>query len=244
MGKHKKKKKVQKPSSRNDSSVTRTDQLGNDFWLPTIKRRRRFSSSEIKLLQKEYNTNCSPCAEKIEEIADLFRTDKKIITTWFQNKRAKNKKLQAKSPKSVASVDGQEEEEQYDFEDDTATVVSNANTDMDMDTFHVMNGDTALTTPTCILRQQEHQNIISTLSSPQYTHKCLSDYFSTHHLELYYLATQGQEQEEASSFFTNNSSNSSNRSSSSANTTDTTMALLSEPDEALLLYELDSPSDK
>lgn len=239
---HKKKKKVQKPSSCNDSSVTRTDQLGNDFWLPTIKRRRRFSSSEIKLLQKEYNINCSPCTEKIEEIADLFHTDKKIITTWFQNKRAKNKKLQAKSPKSVASVDGQEEEEPYEFEDDTATEVSNANTDMDMDTFHVMNGDTAQTTPTCILHQQEHQNIISTLSSPQYTHKRLSDYFSTHHLELYYLATQGQEQEQAGSFFTNNSSNSSNRSSSSANATDTTMAI-SEPDEALLLYELDSPSD-
>ncbi|KAK4518889.1 isocitrate lyase 1 [Mucor velutinosus] len=209
----KKKKKAKQPSRCNHSDTpTRTDELKNDFWLPTIKRRRRFSSKEIRLLQKEFSINCSPCADKVEEIAKLFSTDKKIITTWFQNKRAKTKKLQANSPRTVSSVDYETEQEQqeeeeeeeeddehYDY-DDTTTELSNTNTDMDSDTFHVMNGDTALTTPTCILHQQEYQHIVSTLSSPHYAHKHLINFFSTYHFDLYYLTMQ-EDQDDASSFF-------------------------------------------
>lgn len=227
---HKKKKKAKKSSRRRNASdtPTRTDELRNDFWLPTIKRRRRFSSKEIKLLQNEFAINCSPCADKVEEIADLFSTDKKIITTWFQNKRAKSKKLHANSPRTVSSLDdlqeqqSQKEEEDYDF-DDTNTELSNANTDMDSDTFHVMNGTAALAPPTCILHQQEHQHVISTLSSPHYTHKHLSDYLSTYRSDLYFL-TMPQDQEDASSFFTCNSS-------SSSNTTYTTTATFSDPEQ-------------
>ncbi|GAN06568.1 hypothetical protein MAM1_0128c06054 [Mucor ambiguus] len=245
---------------------TRSEELRNDFWLPTIKRRRRFSSKEIKLLQKEFSINCNPCTDKVEEIADLFSTDKKIITTWFQNKRAKTKKLHANSPQTVSSVDddptGQEEQEQQEDEDykdeqedidkveaeekeghydynDTTTELSNASTDMDSDTLHVINGDTALTTPTCLLHQQEHQNVISLLSNPHYTPMHLSDYFCTYRFDLYCMAMQ-QDQDNASSFFTYDSS-------STTHTTNTTTATILDLDEneddATLHYELaDSPS--
>ncbi|KAF1805569.1 Homeodomain-like DNA binding domain-containing transcription factor [Mucor lusitanicus] len=211
---HKKKKRTKKPSGRRHDrgdAPTRPDELRNDFWLPTIKRRRRFSSKEIKLLQKEFSINCSPCADKVEEIADLFSTDKKIITTWFQNKRAKTKKLHANSPRTVSSVDDQTEQDQQEEgegededeveedgkeeEEHYASDLSSATTDMDNDTFRVMNGYTALTTPTYVLHQQEHQNIVATLSSPHYTHKHLSDYLTTYRFELYYLTMQQDEED-------------------------------------------------
>ncbi|CAO3617668.1 unnamed protein product [Mucor fragilis] len=242
---HKKKKTSKSSRCNGNGTPTRTDELRNDFWLPTIKRRRRFSSKEIKLLQNEFAINCSPCADKVEEIADLFSTDKKIITTWFQNKRAKSKKLQVNSPGTVSSLDDYQEqqnqkedddEEHYDF-DDTSTELSNANTDMDSDTFHVRNGNTALTAPTCILHQQEQQHMISTLSSPHYMHKHLSDYLSTYRSDLYFL-TMLQDQDDASTFFT-----------CSSNSATHTTATVSDPeqdddndDDQALLYKLaDSP---
>ncbi|KAI8978919.1 hypothetical protein BDB01DRAFT_798557 [Pilobolus umbonatus] len=58
----------------------------------SIKHRRRFSSNETRVLEKEYDKNTSPSQEKIQIIADSINTPRKIVTTWFQNRRAKNKR--------------------------------------------------------------------------------------------------------------------------------------------------------
>ncbi|KAI8646923.1 hypothetical protein BD408DRAFT_439721 [Parasitella parasitica] len=180
------------------------DELKNDFWLPTIKRRRRFSIAEIKLLENEYSVSCNPNQEKVEEIAGKFKTNKKIITTWFQNRRAKNKKLHSLSPTI------QEEEQEFN---DNFTEESNDNTGLsndflehcyDSDTLNVINGSTALTTPTFTLQQQEYQHILSTLDSPQYRSEHLHDYFSNTRHDLYYYTKD--DPDAACSLFTSTTS--------------------------------------
>ncbi|KAI8970220.1 hypothetical protein BDF20DRAFT_112532 [Mycotypha africana] len=63
-----------------------------DAWLPAIKRRRRFTAEETRVLEKEYEKNSSPNQEMIQAIANRISTPRKIVTTWFQNRRAKNKR--------------------------------------------------------------------------------------------------------------------------------------------------------
>lgn len=73
-------------------SSSRSYDYANDSWVPKIKRRRRFSSEETKILEGEYDKNSSPNQDKIQSIADIIDTPRKIVTTWFQNRRAKNKR--------------------------------------------------------------------------------------------------------------------------------------------------------
>ncbi|CEP18173.1 hypothetical protein [Parasitella parasitica] len=205
---YKKKKRAKKPSS-DTEHTNRKDELKNDFWLPTIKRRRRFSRAEIKLLESEYNVSCNPSQQKVEEIAAKFKTSKKIITTWFQNRRAKNKKLHSLSPsikEEDEDVDEEEEEGEMEVEEqdlnDNFTDMSNDNAVLpndllayyyDNDTLNVMNGSTALTTPTFTLQQHEYQHILSTLDSPHYRSEHLYDYFSNTHPDLYYYTKDDQD---------------------------------------------------
>lgn len=77
--------------SPSESPPRRHDYM-NESWVPKIKRRRRFSTEETKILEKEYDRNSSPNQEKIQEIANAISTPRKIVTTWFQNRRAKNKR--------------------------------------------------------------------------------------------------------------------------------------------------------
>lgn len=218
VSKYKKKKRAKKSFSHSENKSNKKDELKNEYWLPKIKRRRRFSSSEIKVLEAEYKVSCSPSQGKVEEIAHIFSTDKKIITTWFQNRRAKNKKLRPSSP----LFDNQEEDDDDDDEvnhndfNDNLTEMFNDNTALsndiqyyDSDTLNIINGNTALTTPTFILHQQEHQNILSTLNDPHYTDKHLYDYFSNSRHDLYYYTKQEYDQDAASSFFTSETATSS-----------------------------------
>ncbi|CAO3702657.1 unnamed protein product [Rhizopus stolonifer] len=66
--------------------------LDEDMWVPPIKQRRRFSPEESHILEREYASNSSPTQEKIQQIANSINTPRKIVTTWFQNRRAKNKR--------------------------------------------------------------------------------------------------------------------------------------------------------
>ncbi|KAG1471305.1 hypothetical protein G6F56_002201 [Rhizopus delemar] len=69
-----------------------TSILDEDMWVPPIKQRRRFSPEESHILEREYASNSSPTQEKIQQIANSINTPRKIVTTWFQNRRAKNKR--------------------------------------------------------------------------------------------------------------------------------------------------------
>ncbi|CAO3654205.1 unnamed protein product [Mucor hiemalis] len=64
----------------------------DDSWVPKIKRRRRFTVDETRVLENEFKKNSSPNQEKIQRIANKISTPRKIVTTWFQNRRAKNKR--------------------------------------------------------------------------------------------------------------------------------------------------------
>ncbi|KAI8353217.1 hypothetical protein BD560DRAFT_291241, partial [Blakeslea trispora] len=57
-----------------------------------IKRRRRFSVQETNRLEEEYSLNASPSQQKLQQIANEIGTARKIVTTWFQNRRAKHKR--------------------------------------------------------------------------------------------------------------------------------------------------------
>lgn len=85
-----------------------------DSWVPKIKRRRRFSADETRVLENEFKRNSSPNQEKIQRIANKISTPRKIVTTWFQNRRAKNKRREKlKREEAIASKrrsNGPEEE--------------------------------------------------------------------------------------------------------------------------------------
>ncbi|GAA5804933.1 hypothetical protein HPULCUR_010443 [Helicostylum pulchrum] len=92
-----------------------------ESWVPKIKRRRRFSTEETKILEKEYYKNSSPNQEKIQGIANRISTPRKIVTTWFQNRRAKNKRKE-RTKEQVMKSGGDEEEEEYEEEERYETV--------------------------------------------------------------------------------------------------------------------------
>jgi hypothetical protein len=64
----------------------------DDPWLPIIKRRRRFTPEEANILEIEYMNNPNPPQETLQSLASSMSISRKIITTWFQNRRAKNKR--------------------------------------------------------------------------------------------------------------------------------------------------------
>ncbi|KAF7722198.1 beta-adaptin [Apophysomyces ossiformis] len=70
-----------------DDSDTSTDS-----WLPEIKPRRRFSTDEANTLENIYEVDSNPLPQTLQDIADQFGTERKVITTWFQNRRAKHKR--------------------------------------------------------------------------------------------------------------------------------------------------------
>ncbi|KAI7905126.1 uncharacterized protein BX663DRAFT_501852 [Cokeromyces recurvatus] len=82
-----------------------------ETWLPAIKRRRRFTINETRILEEEYEINSSPNQEKIQAIANRISTPRKIVTTWFQNRRAKNKRRQRIAKKEEEEDDDDEEED-------------------------------------------------------------------------------------------------------------------------------------
>lgn len=87
MSASKNKKKVIKEHKDTQSLAEEEDML-----VPPIKHRRRFSPEETHILEKEYDRNPNPTQEKIQHIANGIGTPRKIVTTWFQNRRAKNKR--------------------------------------------------------------------------------------------------------------------------------------------------------
>lgn len=90
-GRNSKKKKRQRaePTPPFNSPISSYD---DDPWLPIIKRRRRFTLEEANVLEAEYTNNSNPTHDTLQSLASSMNTSRKIITTWFQNRRAKNKR--------------------------------------------------------------------------------------------------------------------------------------------------------
>ncbi|ORE09824.1 hypothetical protein BCV72DRAFT_52868 [Rhizopus microsporus var. microsporus] len=84
----------------------RMNRLDDDPWVPPIKHRRRFSAEEARILESEYDKNSSPTQERIQQIASSINTPRKIITTWFQNRRAKHKRRQRAKRGSMSPAEG------------------------------------------------------------------------------------------------------------------------------------------
>lgn len=82
------------------------NRLNDDPWVPPIKHRRRFSAEEARILESEYDKNSSPTQERIQQIASSINTPRKIVTTWFQNRRAKHKRRQRVKRGSMSPAEG------------------------------------------------------------------------------------------------------------------------------------------
>ncbi|CAO3647164.1 unnamed protein product [Cunninghamella blakesleeana] len=78
---------VKKEKNNDDDDIKSTSS-----WSPIIKTRKRFLKEETELLEKKYSADISPSINEIEVLANQIGTTKKIITTWFQNRRAKEKR--------------------------------------------------------------------------------------------------------------------------------------------------------
>ncbi|KAI8369459.1 uncharacterized protein BYT42DRAFT_617479 [Radiomyces spectabilis] len=79
-----------------------TNSSSNESWSPKIKTRRRFSVEETHLLEKTYAQEPNPVQEAIQSLADQFGTPRRTITTWFQNRRAKQRRrAQQRVPPSI-----------------------------------------------------------------------------------------------------------------------------------------------
>lgn len=99
------------PSSPSSSQDDRhSPPFAEEDCLPAIKRRRRFTADETRVLEKEYEINSSPNQQKIQTIANSISTPRKIVTTWFQNRRAKHKR------KAKLAKGGYQEDQDFDIE--------------------------------------------------------------------------------------------------------------------------------
>lgn len=74
--------------------------MTEDIHVPPIKQRRRFSLEEAQFLEMEYKNNPSPTQDKIQQIASKINSPRKVVTTWFQNRRAKNRR-RSKTQKDI-----------------------------------------------------------------------------------------------------------------------------------------------
>lgn len=68
------------------------DQGSHRSWTPEIKTRRRFSANETRYLESEFEKRSNPPSATLQAIANTLGTTRRIITTWFQNHRAKEKR--------------------------------------------------------------------------------------------------------------------------------------------------------
>ncbi|KAI9256951.1 hypothetical protein BY458DRAFT_558256 [Sporodiniella umbellata] len=93
-----------KDKKENIYTLRDTSNAEENVWITPVKQRRRFSPEESQILEKEYKTNPSPTQEKIQQIATLIDTPRKIVTTWFQNRRAKNKRKEKNKMKEKSDT--------------------------------------------------------------------------------------------------------------------------------------------
>ncbi|XP_052788203.1 LIM/homeobox protein Awh-like isoform X2 [Mya arenaria] len=57
------------------------------------RQRTSFTAEQVATLQDEFRRNPNPSPEDLERIADLTGHTRKVVMIWFQNARARNKKL-------------------------------------------------------------------------------------------------------------------------------------------------------
>ncbi|KAI8099335.1 uncharacterized protein BX664DRAFT_368251 [Halteromyces radiatus] len=95
-----------KRQERTNSELNITDEHDDDdddngshrSWSPIIKSRRRFSPKEVDYLETVYTEDMNPSTDKLQAVADTIGTTRRIITTWFQNHRAKGKRKTSSHP--------------------------------------------------------------------------------------------------------------------------------------------------
>lgn len=129
MGKVKSKSKAKEappPQEKTESEgSTSSGEYDNGYGTP-VRPRKRFSLEETRILEEEFKKNSRPTAEVKKRLAEDFNTVANRIQIWFQNRRAKEKKLsrpatnqgsEASSPASeksdhISESDVQEESSQ------------------------------------------------------------------------------------------------------------------------------------
>lgn len=94
--------------------------MTEDLHVPPIKQRRRFSLEEAQFLEMEYSNNPSPTQDKIQQIASKINSPRKVVTTWFQNRRAKNRR-RSKIQKDIGEYSLEYYTENYASDVTTAT---------------------------------------------------------------------------------------------------------------------------
>lgn len=106
---------------RNPSSDTQQGSLSEeeewsddaeDYGTP-IRSRIRFSPAETKILEDTFRKNKRPSTDIKQKLAVRFETNVSRIQIWFQNRRAKEKKLKQQTSDGADGVDG----EHHDHED-------------------------------------------------------------------------------------------------------------------------------
>ncbi|ORY95552.1 hypothetical protein BCR43DRAFT_506041 [Syncephalastrum racemosum] len=75
-----------------------------DAWSPKIKKRWRFTPEDLTVLETSFMTESQhPKQRTVERLAMQLGSPRRTITTWFQNRRAKEKKKHAKKNELPAS---------------------------------------------------------------------------------------------------------------------------------------------
>jgi hypothetical protein len=71
-----------------------------------VKRRKRFNVAQQKILDDEFNADRNPNSKRLQSIADSLLDDeisRDMVKVWFQNRRQKFKKLEAKQARERAA---------------------------------------------------------------------------------------------------------------------------------------------
>ncbi|KAI9352324.1 hypothetical protein BD770DRAFT_393212 [Pilaira anomala] len=89
----KKAKEAPPPEESTESEASNSSGEGDNGYGTPVRPRKRFALEETRLLEDEFKKNARPTADVKKKLADTFDTVPNRIQIWFQNRRAKEKKI-------------------------------------------------------------------------------------------------------------------------------------------------------
>lgn len=66
----------------------------DDDWSPKVKPRWRFSKAATRILEEFFGENPNPVQATIDDLAKKLHSPRRTVNTWFQNRRAKQRRIQ------------------------------------------------------------------------------------------------------------------------------------------------------
>ncbi|KAL1932938.1 hypothetical protein VTP01DRAFT_8616 [Rhizomucor pusillus] len=69
----------------------------DDDWSPKVKPRWRFSKAATRILEEFFGENPNPVQATIDDLAKKLHSPRRTVNTWFQNRRAKQRRIQKRS---------------------------------------------------------------------------------------------------------------------------------------------------